>query len=478
MSRTSWPAHGARRLGIWLTLLAAGVMGPSSAMAADKEYGQLPFDKDVMGRLRGDAVKILSGQVPINAASQNTLKKYYVNVFGEMTQTRAIGRFGVLRQRFLSRLQSAKSPAALNSINAYSLKTTSSIARRKSKGGLYFHPAARVNAVLIMADLDDKLSSGVGSNATPPVPMAKALPELVRLASDPKLPDGVQVAALLGLKRHARYGISGPRQASVAEVALALIDQKEPPGNRSAEGHQWMRRLAIGIAGSLGVLGPENKTYQALVQVVADDTAPHSVRCAAAKALGQLDYTQAAGLDVTPAVSDLGTLAIAVLKHELEVAKRLTDRSSQQSAATGGRSGLFQDEGLLDSASAEEDNPAGVFPRRELAARIDSVRTGLRSLAARIPEEKKKLADALVAPLDKLFGVLENRRSDANQLVDATRTAMDQLAENFRDQQPEPAGEGDLLEGTDRAAGRPDEETRPDETGFRDRAACRYRATV
>ncbi|MFV2068007.1 MAG: hypothetical protein ACC645_13620 [Pirellulales bacterium] len=476
MLRTSWSAHGARRLGICLTLLAAGVAGPSSAMAANKGYIQQPFEKDVVNRLRGDASKILSGQVPFNAASQNTLKKYYVNVFGEMTQVSAIGRFGVARQRFLFQLQSAKSPAALNFVNAFSLNATTSIARERKEGKNY-HPAARINAVLIMADLDDKLSSGVGANATPPVPMAKALLKLVQLASDPKSPDGVKVAALLGLKRHARYGISGPQQASVADIVLALMNQKESPGNRSAEGHQWMRRLAIGIAGSLGVLGPENKTYQALAHVVADDTAAQSIRCAAAKALGQLDYTQVTDLDVTPAVSDLGTLAIVVLKHELDVAKRLADRANQQSAARG-RSGLFGDEGLLDTAGAEEDNPAGVFPRRELAARIESVRTGLRALAARIPAENKKLVDVLVVPLDKLFGVLENRRSDKDQLVGAARTAMDQLAENLRTQQPESAEEGELLEGTDRAAGPPDEEARPDETGFYDRAACHYQATV
>jgi hypothetical protein len=162
----------------------------------------------------------------------------------------------------------------------------------KILAGTNFHPAARYNAMLAIGELND--SEPLDHN--PAVPCAAALPVLVESVKTGPL-DALRVAALRGVWRHCTSGIADPQYRD-AEVIPALLElaKSRPPKDRSPEGHAWMRTLAIdslaalhapGVAKAAAV-GP-NGVIDAMVKIVGDPASPPAVRCAAARALGNIN---------------------------------------------------------------------------------------------------------------------------------------------------------------------------------------------
>ena len=121
-----------------------------------------------------------------------------------------------------------------------------------------------------------------------------------------------------------------PARQSVIEAMLALLRAKEPPKNRSAAGHHWMRQQAAQVLGTIADVGTDSQVFRALVAVLADQEAPLSLRCAAAHAVGDLKYGANTKVDADGLVSQLGSLAIVTLQHEIALAKKLRDQYEQE----------------------------------------------------------------------------------------------------------------------------------------------------
>ena len=66
---------------------------------------------------------------------------------------------------------------------------------------------------------------------------------------------------------------------------LSIVNEKEAPEGRSAEGHAWMRRSAAQVLATLGDVGAKqkNNVLAALGGIVKDADAPLSLRCALAQ---------------------------------------------------------------------------------------------------------------------------------------------------------------------------------------------------
>ena len=173
--------------------------------------------------------------------------------------------------------------------------------------------------MLLIGDRDQKPGR---DRVNDPVVYPEATLFLVNLlnakaAGDGKpLPDSLRVGALVGLQRHAKFGVHERNLEPMTATLLALVEQSKPPEGRSAAGHDWMRRMAAEALGDLKRPGDEGAVAKALAAIVSQSDARLSLRCAAAEALGKIDLS-AVDIPGTATAGALAGLAVAACDYEL-----------------------------------------------------------------------------------------------------------------------------------------------------------------
>jgi hypothetical protein len=183
----------------------------------------------------------------------------------------------------------------------------------------HFHPAVKVNAMLAIGELNSVEASG----RIPAVPLPEALDVLVK-AADSKLSEGIRVAAMVGILRHAAARIpNSDAQKRVNDLMFSLVSADVPAGS-TLSGQTWMVAQAAETLGALGVVGENNDVFTALLKLVANDKLPFPVRCTAADAMGRLDYSSVNGINPVEAAAALGRLAADACKDGLAKAKDTT----------------------------------------------------------------------------------------------------------------------------------------------------------
>ena len=178
------------------------------------------------------------------------------------------------------------------------------------------HAAVRFNCMLIIGDLNSReLALGGGGTA---VPLAEAVPILMKALNDPAMNDAVKVAALVGLRRHAELGIADKlTEKQVVTDLLKLLGAKQTPTNRSEEAHVLFRRRAAELLGLIGRPGIEqlrSDVVDALLAILSDPTQPLNLRSAVARALGRFPFKAPGPNQETLAA--LGSLAVEATKLE------------------------------------------------------------------------------------------------------------------------------------------------------------------
>jgi hypothetical protein len=199
------------------------------------------------------------------------------------------------------------------------LRTMATKGLRIVAGDKRFSSAARVNAALILGSFNDREPDGK--------PLASELPVLIYMVKgDPKdaarFPDETKIAAMIGLERYAREGAILPKeQPAVAALMLGILEQDSPPGNRTLEGHTWMRLSAAQVLAALGNPGKDNNIVNAFEKVIADSGQRASFRCEMAECLGKLQITKESNVDYQTLANLLGHQAVEICKGEIEAAK-------------------------------------------------------------------------------------------------------------------------------------------------------------
>jgi hypothetical protein len=179
-----------------------------------------------------------------------------------------------------------------------------------------YHPAVRINAMLAIGDLNRVERSGRDEA----VPLPEALDVLVAYVENKKLPESLRATAMIGILRHAAAGIQGSDpQKKVGDLALRLATANLP--NSALAGRAWMVAQGAETLGALGAVGDNNEVFTALLKLVADTKLPLLVRCAAADAIGRLNYSSANGINPVDAATALGRLAADVCKDGLAATK-------------------------------------------------------------------------------------------------------------------------------------------------------------
>lgn len=215
-----------------------------------------------------------------------------------------------------------------------------------------FSPVTRYNAIMMIGELN-QVEPGPG--AKPPVPLPAALPILINRATDPQQIDAVRMGALLGIRRHCRLMPENAQvPANITRLLVNLVRTKESERVRSPEGQAWMRLVAIQTFGDLK--GRPNTTAVAkeLLNVVAETDSPDFLRYAAATALGELNYQNAAGLDMNVLLQALGLLSIEVCDQERE---RMREQMESEKKPTPGGSGGYGP--YAGSGAPEMDSSGG-----------------------------------------------------------------------------------------------------------------------
>ena len=263
----------------------------------------------------------------------------------------------------------AGDPVAQNTITELAPSTTD------------FHPAVKLNAMLVLGDLNDVQPRG-RVEAKPRVNTQRDL--IAYLESPEQLSETLLVGALSGLQRHAHDALDPNRKARIAKVVANLADAKTVSGRNAAAG-LWIRRQAIDLLGQLGLAGERNIYVGKLYQIIRNQQNPLAIRVAAADALRKIDLTGLPAGVVGKLAQSLTQLAVDTCKTELTEAStprrsfsadRLRMRlATVRQAVTGG--GEPAEGGLMAVATEEEQKTL-----QELINVLQTVETQVQTLNA------------------------------------------------------------------------------------------------
>jgi len=304
-----------------------------------------------------------------------------------------------------------------NEPNLHKLRRTLQSARKMSRGAAHarlnelllaefqaiaqdpeYSPAARVNAMLVIGELNERDVALGGMDS--PIPLAAAVPVMLAAVKVPDdatgADDAVALAAITGLKRHVESAgkiANADQSRQLLDLLSKLASSDEKPTSRSADVHAYFRARAAELLGAMGAVGvPPRGTqaFDALRAMIAEPKLDLSARCAAAEALGQLDLKAAQGIEVTAVADDVNKLLVDVLKAEMS-------RRELKSLMLGVRTALLGPENK--SADAK---------------------LGLLSIA----EQKEALA-GLNERVTKVLELIDDKKTDDNELFDElTQLAM------------------------------------------------------
>ncbi len=172
---------------------------------------------------------------------------------------------------------------------------------QKLAAGNSYHPAVRVNAMLMIGELNRV--------EQPPTPLPEALDVMIAAVQSPKLSDAVRATALVGIKRHVVAGISDEEVRKKLTAALLKVAADDLPAGATRDGREWILRQALEILGRSGSVGENNAVFTLLAKTLSDAKLPLKIRTAAAESLGRLNYSGATGINPADVAAILGQLA-------------------------------------------------------------------------------------------------------------------------------------------------------------------------
>lgn len=245
--------------------------------------------------INDDAGAIQDSLKSNSARPENFDRFFQEYLFSEMTQTsdESLSALGTKRADFLRRYLSADANGANRTylIEEQLLPTMKRIAEGN------FHPAVRLNAVLMVGIANTSEGNSLANEA--PTPNPACVKYLIGLLKQEQLPLYLRVGAFTGLHRITLLEGIRPRleQTDVKEIsdaALAVAEKKSPGQDTwDPDASYWLRRRAIQILGFLRSPGENGSVVNALYAVLSDDKNEFQVRLDAIDALSQLNYANA-----------------------------------------------------------------------------------------------------------------------------------------------------------------------------------------
>lgn len=366
---------------ITLILVLSSLDWPATRRASAQQYDTLKptISAKAAKVLRSKVLQALRNPSAL-AANRGAIDDYFKKyLFRTMTDTSpdGLGQLSKLRDDLFKRyLRSATSKPAQDHITDLTRKAMSLFALGR------YHPAVRYNAVLILGELDKQYAT----KTAPPTPLPAATNVLLILLEKDeikkiKIPPMLKVGALVGLERHARFGIDPQYQSRVTQGAIQLIEQQETPAEMSPEVHHWLKCMAGRVlVRQFASSGPDEAVNKALVSMIGDQKMSLEDRCSTVALLKEMDYSAAQGLDRATTVAALGNLAQAVTSDEADHARDFKEELLR------GNAGQFQ-RGSYRATRGLDTGPH--YRRRRLLDRLLALTQGIDAVSAGANAEVK-----------------------------------------------------------------------------------------
>ncbi len=343
--------------------------------------------------------QVLRDPTAFQAAKGDVDKYFKQYFFATMTSATPdnLGLLGKQRDALFRYIRRTPVKAAQEHLTQLTLEVMHVVSRDN------YHPSVRYNAVLIIGMLDQRVA---GARGVPPVPLPAAAGDLLELLEQEefqgvKVLPALKVGALIGLERHARFGIDGQYAVRATAAALAIVNEKEAPEDMAADVHHWMKVAAARVLANQYAKGPTAEVQAGLTAMIQDGEMNLADRCAIAKLMGKIDYTSAAAIDSAAAANALAGLAKEVVVEEAGEARDFQKKILEGNQ--GIRPGRF---------SRSRGGPEGpTYGRRRLLDRLISIEEGAKSLSKGLADEAKQKLDRLVALLNPVIVVAADKDS-------------------------------------------------------------------
>ncbi|NLE37963.1 MAG: hypothetical protein GX621_08050 [Pirellulaceae bacterium] len=372
-------------------------LGQEATPEAQQPYRQIPVDAKVLRELRFEVSPMLvSGFKPGDEAK---FDEYYQKaVFPAWTNPDDWAEPRNPRQVLLGNFRQAKRGPVYDRLNNLAMRQMIEFVNGR------YHPVVRYNAMLMIGELNESESTDTGQ---PAKPLASALRELLPAYEKAETPDGIRLAALIGIVRHYRHGSpDAETRRKIHDLLISLAAMRDAPDGRSKEGHAWFRRLAIETLGRVGSPGEQGIVVKTVVSVLAERDTPLSVRIEAARALGQLKLTAETMGETDVAVKSLGQLAADACQAEIALCEKNQERIVNarkvkgelipiRIALTGSEKKVDRPpyKGILGLMGESSDNQTALAILREVERLLDRKILDRDELAPQVDNPKKKDAD-------------------------------------------------------------------------------------
>ena len=292
-----------------LAILLIGVARAADEPATSGAYKAWELvEKREFTRLKAIVDEIRIKQTTVTEDQTKIIAEYYEKAaLARWTQTegaKTVDPVKGYRQELRTEIRGSKG-GVHDAINAVLLKLLQKMAADPE-----CLPAARVNAMLAIGELNTTEPGGAGGTA---MPYDAAIAVMLAELTAAKQIDGVRVEALNGLLRHAKAKAikpDNPNLPAIVAACLALVGQT-PPAERSAEGHGWLRSQAAELLGELGSPGANGQIATALANLAGESGASFIARREAVRALAKLDYSEA-GANIA------GAMVAALAKYTVD----------------------------------------------------------------------------------------------------------------------------------------------------------------
>jgi hypothetical protein len=292
-----------------------------------------------------------------NNQQKTDLETYYKTyALARWTQAGTLGSLQSYRKDLINNLKQAKSGEVHDYLNKLVLEYMTKLA----KGN--YHPAVRVNAMLMIGDLN----STDGMLPTQDIPWNDAMPVLLEAVGDANQIAPVKVAAMVGINRHVtaaqnntQIQLSSPSQ--ISSTLVKLLGGADAADTWD-DGQVWLRRQAMDVLGLLGSLGANNQLSKLLASYAGAVKMPLRLRLGAANALGKLKYAGASGLNPMELAKPLAQLMIDICDAELNAKgtpaadrqRRMKARMASVFEALNGNSALPDRKGIISLATGAQ----------------------------------------------------------------------------------------------------------------------------
>ena len=264
-----------------------------------------------------------------------------------------------------------------------------------------FHPAAKLNAMLVLSDLND--TQPKRNKPETAVPRSQTRQDLIAYLEFPEvLSDVLLVGVLTGMQRHAHKLLDSEQKKRVAKVVSKLVKAQSVSG-RNPTAAAWIRRQAVDILGQLKV----DRTEEFLLKAIEDKSEPVAFRISAVDAVSGLDLSGLQSESINRFAEALAQLAMDACQEEISAA--MSPRSSFSPDRLGMRLEAAQ-RVILGSGEGDKSSLMNVASEKE--------RQSLQKLLEALKTVKEQIRPLTVSSDRKqIDSVLRKSVQDLNQLA-------------------------------------------------------------